>query len=174
MTEGKKYNCDAKASTGQREQYGGTVHLFIGTRHSPCKITSRPFTFANNFKVIHRGLNSLFPFKSVPLFCRYAEAPLHVASALHQPSCYSCFSHCVILVRDRRRLFTYYTRKTLLNYIFEDLRRTKAPNNVHVPIILLFYLCSCQDHYIFNWNMELNLRKTCHHKGGMGRPWLTN
>jgi hypothetical protein len=23
-----------------------------------------------------------------------------------------------------------------------------------------------------NWNMELNLRNTCHHKGGMGRPWL--
>jgi hypothetical protein len=27
---------------------------------------------------------------------------------------------------------------------------------------------------IFNWNMELNLRNMCHHKGGMGRPWLTN
>jgi hypothetical protein len=40
---------------------------------------------------------------------------------------------------------------------------------VHVPIIMLFYLCSCQDHYIIvNWNMELNLRNTCHHKGGMG------
>jgi hypothetical protein len=62
LTEGKKYNCDAKASTGQHEWYGGTVHLFIGTGHNPCKITSRPFTFANNFKVIHQGLNSLFPF----------------------------------------------------------------------------------------------------------------
>jgi hypothetical protein len=40
---------------------------------------------------------------------------------------------------------------------------------IHVPVILLFYLCSCQDHYIIvNWNMELNLRTTCHHKGGMG------
>jgi hypothetical protein len=29
---------------------------------------------------------------------------------------------------------------------------------VHVKIIIL------------NWNMELNLRNTCHHKGGMGRP----
>jgi hypothetical protein len=62
LTEGKRYKRDAKASTSQREQYGGTVHLFIGTGHSPCKITSRSFTFANNFKVIHRGLNSLFPF----------------------------------------------------------------------------------------------------------------
>jgi hypothetical protein len=40
---------------------------------------------------------------------------------------------------------------------------------IHVPVILLFYLCSCQDHYIIvNWNMKLNLRNTCHHKGGMG------
>jgi hypothetical protein len=129
LTEDKKYNCDAKAGTGQREQYVCTVHLFIGTRYSPCKITSRPFTFANNFKVIHRGLNSLFPFKSVPFFCRYAEAPLRVASALRQPSYCSCFPHRVILIRDRRRMFTYYTWKTLLNYVFEDLRKTKAPNS---------------------------------------------
>jgi hypothetical protein len=46
---------------------GGTVHLFIGTERSPCKITLMPFTFANDSIVIHRGLNSLFPFKSVPL-----------------------------------------------------------------------------------------------------------
>jgi hypothetical protein len=26
---------------------------------------------------------------------------------------------------------------------------------------------------IFNWNKELNLKNMCHHKGGMGRPWLT-
>jgi hypothetical protein len=32
--EGKKYKHDAKASTSQREQYGGTVHLFIGTGRS--------------------------------------------------------------------------------------------------------------------------------------------
>ena len=34
LIEGKKYKCDAKASTSQREQYGGTIHLFIGTGHS--------------------------------------------------------------------------------------------------------------------------------------------
>ena len=49
----------------QREQYGSTVHLFIGTGRSPCKITLMPFTFANSSIVIHRGINSLFPFKSV-------------------------------------------------------------------------------------------------------------
>jgi hypothetical protein len=31
LTEGKKYKRDAQANTSQREQYGGTVHLFIGT-----------------------------------------------------------------------------------------------------------------------------------------------
>jgi hypothetical protein len=51
----------------QREQYGSTVHLFIGTGRSPCKITSMPFTFGSNSIVIYRGLNSLFIFKSVSL-----------------------------------------------------------------------------------------------------------
>jgi hypothetical protein len=34
LTEGKKYKRDAKASTSPREQYGGTIHLFIGTGHN--------------------------------------------------------------------------------------------------------------------------------------------
>ena len=54
-----------KQMPNQREQYGGTVHLFIGTGHNPYKITFMPFTFDNNSIVIHRGLNSLFIFKSV-------------------------------------------------------------------------------------------------------------
>jgi hypothetical protein len=41
----KKYKRDAKASTSQHEQYGGTVHLFIGTRRSLWEITFMPFTF---------------------------------------------------------------------------------------------------------------------------------
>ena len=64
----------------QREQYGSTVHLFIGTGRSPCKITLMPFTFINNSIVILRGLIWLFIFKSVPLFCCHAEAFLHIAS----------------------------------------------------------------------------------------------
>jgi hypothetical protein len=54
-----------KQMPNQREQYGGTVLLFIGTGHSPYKITFMPFTFDNNSIVVHRGLNSLFIFKSV-------------------------------------------------------------------------------------------------------------
>jgi hypothetical protein len=59
-----------------REQYGSTVHLFIGTGRSPCKITSRPFAFANNSIVIHRGLDSLFPFKSVSFFLSSCRSSL--------------------------------------------------------------------------------------------------
>jgi hypothetical protein len=63
-----------KQMSNQREQYRNTVHLFIGTGRSPCKITLIPITFKNNSIVILRGLIWLFIFKSVPLFRRYAEA----------------------------------------------------------------------------------------------------
>ena len=59
----------------QREQYRSIVHLFIGTGRSPCKITPMPFTFANDSIVIHRGLNSLFPFKSVPFSAIMPKLP---------------------------------------------------------------------------------------------------
>ena len=65
LKEGKSTSVTQKQMPSQREQYGSTVHLFIGTRRSPCKITLMPFTFANDSIVTHRGLNSLFPFKSV-------------------------------------------------------------------------------------------------------------
>jgi hypothetical protein len=38
--------------------------------------------------------------------------------------------HTVVLIRVRRYLFMYYTPKTLLNHVFEDLRKMKAPNMV--------------------------------------------
>jgi hypothetical protein len=60
----QRYERDAQMPSS-REQYESIVHLFIGTGRSPCKITSMPFTFTNDSIVIHRGLNSLFPFKSV-------------------------------------------------------------------------------------------------------------
>jgi hypothetical protein len=53
-------------NTSQREQYGGIVHLFIGTGCSLCKITFMPFMFTIDLMTIQRGLDSLFPFKSVP------------------------------------------------------------------------------------------------------------
>jgi hypothetical protein len=34
----------------------------------------------------------------------------------------------MVLIRVRRYLFMYYTPEILLNHVFEDLRKTKAPN----------------------------------------------
>jgi hypothetical protein len=51
--EGKQgYKREARVNANQREQYGSTVHLFIGKGRSPCKITFMPFMFANNSIVI--------------------------------------------------------------------------------------------------------------------------
>jgi hypothetical protein len=116
------------------EQYGSTVHLFIGTGRSPCKITSRPFAFANNSIVIHRGLDNLFPFKSVSFFLSSCRSSLaHSFSSV--PSFVSLvLLHTVILTQVRRvqvqkYLLMYYTSEALLNHVFEDLRKPKAPNN---------------------------------------------
>jgi hypothetical protein len=51
--------------TIQRQQYGVTVHLFIGTGRSPDKITSMSLTFTLNHKANYQRLSSLFPFRSV-------------------------------------------------------------------------------------------------------------
>jgi hypothetical protein len=48
--------------TSQREQYIGTVHLFIGTGRSPDKITFMPLITSYNHSY------GLFLFKSVPSF----------------------------------------------------------------------------------------------------------
>jgi hypothetical protein len=56
---------DVQVNTSQREQYGATVHLFIGTRHSLCKITFMPLTFTIVLRITYQGLDNLFLFKSV-------------------------------------------------------------------------------------------------------------
>ena len=75
LKESKSTSVTQKQMPSQREQYGSTVHLFIGTGRSPCKITPMPFTFANNFIVTHRGLNSLFIFKSVSFLAIMPKLP---------------------------------------------------------------------------------------------------
>jgi hypothetical protein len=133
LKEGKSTSVTQKQIPSPRELYGSTVHLFIDTERSPCKITSRPFTFGNNSIVIHRGLNSLFPFKSVSFFLSSCRSSLaHSFSSV--PSFVSLvLLHIVILtqvrrVQVRRYLFMYYTPETSLNHVFEDLRKSKAPN----------------------------------------------
>jgi hypothetical protein len=62
----QKFERDARVNTSQREQYGGTAHLFIGTERSLCKITFMPFMFTIDLRTIYQGLDSLFLLKSVP------------------------------------------------------------------------------------------------------------
>jgi hypothetical protein len=116
LEEGKGTSVMQKQMPSQREQYRSTVHLFIGTGRSPCKITPMPFTFANDSIVIHRGLNSLFPFKSVPLFLLSCRSSLHVASALRQPSYSLCFSQCGSDPSPKVPVHVLYSRTIVKSY----------------------------------------------------------
>jgi hypothetical protein len=97
--------------TGPREQYGNTIHLFIGTGHSPDKITFMSLVTNHNHDTNYQGLCGLFLFKLVPpssQACHRAEALSIVASAyiFHAMpicilSCRRCF--CLEDLRQRRR-----------------------------------------------------------------------
>jgi hypothetical protein len=147
LKEGNSTSVTQKQMPSQREQYGSTVHLFIGTGHSPCKITSMPFTFGSNSIVIHRGLNSLFIFKSVSF-----SAITPKLSCLQLRRCVNLrilwASSTVIPIRIQSYLFTHYTPETLLNHVFEDLRKPKAPNrrwwrNPQILIIIGRSISNC-------------------------------
>jgi hypothetical protein len=121
----------------QREQYGSTVHLFIGTGRSQCKITFRPFAFDNNSIVIYEGLDSLFLFKSVSFFLPTCRSSLAHSFGSFLSFVLLVFLYTTILtqvrkVHVRRYLLMYYTPETLSNHVFEDLRKPKAPNNIHL------------------------------------------
>jgi hypothetical protein len=57
--------CNVRVNTGQCEQYIGTVHLFIGTRCNPVKITFMPLIANYKHDTSHHELNDLLLFKSV-------------------------------------------------------------------------------------------------------------
>jgi hypothetical protein len=97
---------------GPREQYGGTVHLFIGTGYDPYKITYMPFTFGDNSIALYRGLNGLFIFKSVPFSANMPKLSCFTASALCQP------------------LY-------LLSFSLEDLRRRSIDPTIVIRSIVL-------------------------------------
>ena len=122
-----EYKRDARASTSQREQYGGTIHLFIGTGHSPCEVTVMHFMFTIGLRTIYRGLNSLFLFKLVPFSTIEPKLPyaqlrrwfiLRSNPALH--IMYSFIPSSKVPVH-----ILYLGN--IINHVFEDLRKTKAP-----------------------------------------------
>jgi hypothetical protein len=68
LDKGQKSKHDTQVNTSQREQYGGTVHLFIGTGRSPIKITFMSLTTSYNHDTNYHELIGLFLFKSVQSF----------------------------------------------------------------------------------------------------------
>jgi hypothetical protein len=67
---------DVQVNTSQREQYRGTVHLFIGTGRSPVKITFMCLMTSYNHDTNYHGLIGLFLFKSVqPFVSRHVTMP---------------------------------------------------------------------------------------------------
>jgi hypothetical protein len=116
----------------QREQYGVTIHLFIGTKRSPDKITFMPLTFTANNKASCQGLSSLFSFRSVASStffvvlsrsffghsfdahssCSRVIYPYH--ACFHPKVEPSCISLCYI--------------EKHISHVFEYLRERKAPN----------------------------------------------
>jgi hypothetical protein len=122
LREEKSTSVTQEQMTSQREQYGSTVHLFIGTGRSPCKITPMPFTFANNSIVIHRGLNSLFPLNRFPFLLLRRSSPAHnfgsAPSFVFFVLLYTVVLTQVRRILVRRYLLMYYTPETLLNHVF--------------------------------------------------------
>ena len=68
LKEGKSTSVTQKQMPSQREQYGSTVHLFIGTGRSPVEITFMPLINNCKHDTNYHGLIGLFLFKSVQPF----------------------------------------------------------------------------------------------------------
>jgi hypothetical protein len=124
----RKYKCDARANTSQREQYRGTVHLFIGTWRSLCKITFMSFMFTIDIRTIYRGLDSLFLFKSVPflLLSRSFLARSFGAGPDLRPD--HAFHIVNTFIPSPKIPVHILHLGNIVNHVFEDLRKTKAPN----------------------------------------------
>jgi hypothetical protein len=72
----QEFKRNARANTSQCEQYGGTVHLFIGTGRRPVKITFMSLTTSYNYDTNYHGPIGLFLFKSVqPFVSRHVVIP---------------------------------------------------------------------------------------------------
>jgi hypothetical protein len=103
----QKYKCDARANTSQREQYGGIVHLFIGTGRSLCKITFMPFIFTIDLRTICRGLDSIFLLKSVLFSATEPKLPCAQLRRWFNLHYNPAFSYCVQLHPEFEGSCTY-------------------------------------------------------------------
>jgi hypothetical protein len=129
LTEGKKYKSDARASTSRREQYGGTVHLFIGTGRSLCKITFMPFIFSIDLRRNCRGLDSHFLLKSVPFSATEPKLPWAQLRRWFNLRSDPAFHIVYSFIPSPKVPVHILCLGNIVNHVFEDLRKTKAPNS---------------------------------------------
>jgi hypothetical protein len=73
LKENKGTSVTQKQMPSPREQYRSTIHLFIGADAAHVKLQSCPLHLL--MTLIHRGLNNLFPFKSVPFSAIMPKLP---------------------------------------------------------------------------------------------------
>jgi hypothetical protein len=133
---------DAREITVQREQYGVTVHLFIGMGHNPNKITFMSLTFTTNNKASCQGSSSLFSFRSVPsstfviVLSRSFFGHSFGARSPFLQTAPSYHAHLHLKVEASCNSLCY-TEK-YVSYVFEDLRKRKAPNTCDFLIIIRY------------------------------------
>jgi hypothetical protein len=104
----QKSKRDTRMNTSQREQYGGTVYLFIGTGRSLCKITFMPLMFTIYLKTIYRGLiafSSLGRFLFQLLSRSFLACSFVSGSTFAQP----CSLYCVQLHSESEGSCSYIT-----------------------------------------------------------------
>jgi hypothetical protein len=136
LGEGKSTSVTQKQMPSQREQYGSTVQLFIGTGHSPYKITFMPFTFGNNSIVIHRGLNSLFIFKSVSFSATMPKLSRSHLRRYINLRIFLGFFFCDTDLSPKIPVHTLYSRNTVkfcfLRTFVSRRPPTVAPRNINL------------------------------------------
>jgi hypothetical protein len=118
---------DIRMNTSQREQYGGTVHLFIGAGRSLCKITFMPFIFTIDLRTICRGLDSLFLLKSVPLSATDPKLPCAQLRRWFNLRSNPASILCTVSFRVRRFLYICYAWETLLIMFLRTFGRRMLP-----------------------------------------------
>jgi hypothetical protein len=137
-----------KSKMRKREQYGGTVHLFIGTGRSLWEITFMPFTNGYNHNTSCHGPIGHFIFKSVHLEICY-EAPWLVASAL-------CFGLPKVFLLTGPSAMKHTPNTFIITACVNERRSIwNIRDNMNNHMTLLIYL------FILTWinrnNIELHL-----------------
>jgi hypothetical protein len=113
----------------QREQYRGTVHLFIGIGRSLRKITFMPFIFTIDLITICRGLDSLFLLKSVSLSATEPKLPCVQLRRWFNLRSDPTFHIVYNFIPSPKILVHILCSENIVNHVFEDLPKTKAPNS---------------------------------------------